>query len=108
MNQSDDGESKLRGLAEYLGELQQKDDANDRYIAALRRETLGRNPYVRRSTKKKSRESYCLLKSNGKFYIFWILMMYNDQSFRFVQIKPNSRHYSCKRRTKALLRWSPV
>ncbi|XP_065626837.1 putative serine/threonine-protein kinase-like protein CCR3 [Quercus suber] len=43
-----DGESKSRGLAEYLGELQLKDDANDRYIAALRRETLGRNPYVRR------------------------------------------------------------
>ncbi|XP_077241577.1 centrosomal protein [Tasmannia lanceolata] len=34
-------------LAEYLGELQRKEDTNDRYVAALRGETLTRNPYVR-------------------------------------------------------------
>ncbi|KAI4388344.1 hypothetical protein MLD38_000680 [Melastoma candidum] len=34
-------------LAEYLGELQRKEDTNDRYVAALRGETLTRTPYVR-------------------------------------------------------------
>ncbi|GLT81319.1 hypothetical protein SLE2022_254560 [Rubroshorea leprosula] len=34
-------------LAEYLGELQRKEDTNDRYVAALRGETLTRNPYQR-------------------------------------------------------------
>lgn len=34
-------------LAEYLGELQRKEDTNDRYVAALRGETLTRKPYVR-------------------------------------------------------------
>ncbi|XP_073004885.1 uncharacterized protein [Typha latifolia] len=34
-------------LAEFLGELQKKQDTNDRYVAALRGETLTRNPYVR-------------------------------------------------------------
>ena len=34
-------------LEEFLGELQRKEDTNDRYVAALRGETLTRNPYVR-------------------------------------------------------------
>ncbi|CAI0448861.1 unnamed protein product [Linum tenue] len=34
-------------LAEYLGELQRKEDTNDRYVAALRGETLTRKPYQR-------------------------------------------------------------
>lgn len=34
-------------LAEYLGELKRKEDTNDRYVAALRGETLTRKPYVR-------------------------------------------------------------
>ncbi|CAN0901874.1 hypothetical protein LINGRAHAP2_LOCUS21670 [Linum grandiflorum] len=34
-------------LAEYLGELQRKEDTNDRYVAALKGETLTRKPYVR-------------------------------------------------------------
>lgn len=34
-------------LAEYLGELQRKENTNDRYVAALRGETLTRKPYVR-------------------------------------------------------------
>ncbi|GMI70754.1 hypothetical protein like AT1G79390 [Hibiscus trionum] len=34
-------------LAEYLGELQRKEDTNDRYVAALRGETLTRTPYQR-------------------------------------------------------------
>uniref|UniRef100_A0A7N0VAS6 Uncharacterized protein n=1 Tax=Kalanchoe fedtschenkoi TaxID=63787 RepID=A0A7N0VAS6_KALFE len=34
-------------LAEFLGELQRKEDTNDRYVAALKGETLTRNPYVR-------------------------------------------------------------
>ncbi|KAM3683968.1 hypothetical protein ACB098_11G006200 [Castanea mollissima] len=33
-------------LAEYLGELQRKEDTNDRYVAALRGETLTRNPHI--------------------------------------------------------------
>ncbi|RYR68362.1 hypothetical protein Ahy_A03g014857 [Arachis hypogaea] len=42
-------ESHLRRkrLAEYLGELQRKENTNDRYVAALRGETLTRKPYVR-------------------------------------------------------------
>ncbi|KAJ6891788.1 hypothetical protein NC651_025089 [Populus alba x Populus x berolinensis] len=31
----------------YLGELQWKEDRNDRYVAALRGETFTRNPYAR-------------------------------------------------------------
>lgn len=34
-------------LAEYLAELKRKEDTNDRYVAALRGETLTRNPYER-------------------------------------------------------------
>ena len=34
-------------LGEFLGELQRKEDINDRYVAALRGEILTRNPYVR-------------------------------------------------------------
>ncbi|XP_073128016.1 uncharacterized protein [Henckelia pumila] len=34
-------------LAEYLAELKRKEDTNDRYVAALRGETLTRNPYQR-------------------------------------------------------------
>ncbi|XP_057949715.1 uncharacterized protein LOC131144840 [Malania oleifera] len=34
-------------LKEYFGELQRKENTNDRYVAALRGETLTRNPYVR-------------------------------------------------------------
>ncbi|CAM8905682.1 hypothetical protein QQ045_010703 [Rhodiola kirilowii] len=34
-------------LAEFLGEIQRKEDTNDRYVAALKGETLTRNPYVR-------------------------------------------------------------
>nr|VDD59753.1 unnamed protein product [Brassica oleracea] len=34
-------------LAEYLGELKQKQDTNDRYMAALKGETLTRKPYQR-------------------------------------------------------------
>ncbi|XP_057765226.1 uncharacterized protein LOC130985990 [Salvia miltiorrhiza] len=34
-------------LAEYLGELKRKENTNDRYVAALRGETLTRKPYVR-------------------------------------------------------------
>lgn len=34
-------------LGEYLGELQRKEDTNDRYVAALRGETLTRKPYQR-------------------------------------------------------------
>ncbi|XP_057474323.1 uncharacterized protein LOC130762607 [Actinidia eriantha] len=34
-------------LEEFLGELHRKEDTNDRYVAALRGETLIRNPYVR-------------------------------------------------------------
>ncbi|KAL6975034.1 hypothetical protein U1Q18_023828 [Sarracenia purpurea var. burkii] len=37
-------------LAEYLGELQRKEDTNDRYVAALKGETLTRKPYVRIQT----------------------------------------------------------
>ncbi|OVA06163.1 hypothetical protein BVC80_8865g22 [Macleaya cordata] len=41
------GQVNRERLAEYLGELQRKENTNDRYVAALRGETLTRNPYVR-------------------------------------------------------------
>lgn len=41
------GQTNRERLAEYLGELQRKEDTNDRYVAALRGETLTRKPYVR-------------------------------------------------------------
>ncbi|KHN25729.1 hypothetical protein glysoja_018303 [Glycine soja] len=41
------GQVNKERLAEYLGELQRKEDTNDRYVAALRGETLTRKPYVR-------------------------------------------------------------
>ncbi|KAL9402237.1 hypothetical protein Peur_006086 [Populus x canadensis] len=41
------GKVNRERLAEYLGELQRKDDTNDRYVAALRGETLTRNPHLR-------------------------------------------------------------
>jgi len=41
------GKVNRERLAEYLGELQRKEDTNDRYVAALRGETFTRNPYVR-------------------------------------------------------------
>lgn len=41
------GQVNRERLAEYLGELQRKEDTNDRYVAALRGETLTRKPYVR-------------------------------------------------------------
>lgn len=41
------GKVNQERLAEYLGELQRKENTNDRYVAALRGETLTRNPYVR-------------------------------------------------------------
>ncbi|KAJ7982102.1 Centrosomal protein [Quillaja saponaria] len=41
------GQVNRERLAEYLGELQRKEDTNDRYVAALKGETLTRNPYVR-------------------------------------------------------------
>ena len=41
------GKVNQERLAEYLGELQRKEDTNDRYIAALTGETLTRKPYVR-------------------------------------------------------------
>ncbi|BAU00515.1 hypothetical protein LR48_Vigan06g004500 [Vigna angularis] len=41
------GQVNKERLAEYLGELQRKEDTNDRYTAALRGETLTRKPYVR-------------------------------------------------------------
>ncbi|KAM7526927.1 hypothetical protein LguiA_016829 [Lonicera macranthoides] len=41
------GKVNKERLAEYLGEVQRKEDTNDRYAAALKRETLTRNPYVR-------------------------------------------------------------
>uniref|UniRef100_A0A5B7BVM4 Uncharacterized protein n=1 Tax=Davidia involucrata TaxID=16924 RepID=A0A5B7BVM4_DAVIN len=41
------GKVNKERLAEFLGELQRKEDTNDRYVAALRGETLTRNPYVR-------------------------------------------------------------
>ncbi|KAK6124552.1 hypothetical protein DH2020_041700 [Rehmannia glutinosa] len=41
------GKVNQERLAEYLGELKRKEDTNDRYVAALKGETLTRNPYVR-------------------------------------------------------------
>ncbi|XAR67237.1 hypothetical protein NMG60_11001916 [Bertholletia excelsa] len=41
------GKINKERLAEYLGELQRKQDTNDRYVAALRGETLTRNPPAR-------------------------------------------------------------
>ncbi|MED6132610.1 hypothetical protein PIB30_020620 [Stylosanthes scabra] len=41
------GQVNKERLAEYLGELQRKENTNDRYVAALRGETLTRKPYVR-------------------------------------------------------------
>lgn len=41
------GQVNRERLAEYLGELQRKEDTNDRYVAALRGETLIRKPYER-------------------------------------------------------------
>ncbi|KAL9230915.1 hypothetical protein vseg_006206 [Gypsophila vaccaria] len=41
------GQVNKERLAEYLAELQEKKDTNDRYVAALKGETLTRKPYVR-------------------------------------------------------------
>lgn len=41
------GKVNSERLAEYLGELQRKENTNDRYVAALKGETLTRKPYVR-------------------------------------------------------------
>lgn len=41
------GKVNQERLAEYLGELQRKENTNDRYVAALRGETLTRKPYQR-------------------------------------------------------------
>ncbi|KAK2991829.1 hypothetical protein RJ640_006389 [Escallonia rubra] len=41
------GKVNKERLGEYLGELQRKENTNDRYVAALRGETLTRKPYVR-------------------------------------------------------------
>ncbi|KAF4393476.1 uncharacterized protein LOC115708223 [Cannabis sativa] len=41
------GQTNRERLAEFLGELERKEDTNDRYVAALRGETLTRKPYVR-------------------------------------------------------------
>ncbi|KAK9937342.1 hypothetical protein M0R45_014139 [Rubus argutus] len=41
------GQTNKERLAEFLGELQRKENTNDRYVAALKGETLTRNPYVR-------------------------------------------------------------
>lgn len=41
------GQTNKERLAEYLGELQRKENTNDRYVAALKEQTLTRNPYVR-------------------------------------------------------------
>ncbi|EPS70388.1 hypothetical protein M569_04372 [Genlisea aurea] len=41
------GKVNRERLAEYLSELKRKEDTNDRYVAALRGETLTRKPYVR-------------------------------------------------------------
>lgn len=41
------GKVNQERLAEFLAELQRKEDTNDRYVAALRGETLTRNPYQR-------------------------------------------------------------
>ncbi|KAI3828421.1 hypothetical protein L1987_02522 [Smallanthus sonchifolius] len=41
------GKVNKERLGEFLGELQRKEDTNDRYVAALKGETLTRNPYMR-------------------------------------------------------------
>ncbi|XP_078150089.1 centrosomal protein [Carex rostrata] len=41
------GQVNKERLAEFLGEIQRKEDTNDRYVAALKGETLTRKPYVR-------------------------------------------------------------
>ncbi|XP_008798714.1 uncharacterized protein LOC103713531 [Phoenix dactylifera] len=41
------GQVNREWLAEYLGELQRKEDTNDRYLAALRGEVLTRNAHAR-------------------------------------------------------------
>ncbi|KAG8503509.1 hypothetical protein CXB51_001516 [Gossypium anomalum] len=41
------GKVNQERLAEYLGELQRKEDTNDQYVATLRGETLTRTPYQR-------------------------------------------------------------
>nr|GEW62116.1 GTP cyclohydrolase 1 type like [Tanacetum cinerariifolium] len=41
------GKVNKERLGEFLGELQRKEDTNDRYVAALKGETLTRNPYIR-------------------------------------------------------------
>ncbi|EES05093.1 hypothetical protein BDA96_05G137000 [Sorghum bicolor] len=41
------GQVNRERLAEFLGELQRKEDTNDRYIAALKGETLTRKRYER-------------------------------------------------------------
>lgn len=41
------GQVNRERLAEYLGELQRKEDTNDRYVAALKGETLTRKRYER-------------------------------------------------------------
>ncbi|KAL8461802.1 hypothetical protein ACS0TY_033050 [Phlomoides rotata] len=41
------GKVNQERLAEFLGELQRNEDTNDRYVAALKGETLTRKPYVR-------------------------------------------------------------
>ncbi|KAL3850996.1 hypothetical protein ACJIZ3_012878 [Penstemon smallii] len=41
------GKVNQERLAEFLGELKRKEDTNDRYVAALKGETLTRKPYVR-------------------------------------------------------------
>ncbi|XVE92452.1 hypothetical protein REPUB_Repub01dG0098600 [Reevesia pubescens] len=41
------GKVNQERLAEYLGELKRKEDTNDRYVAALRGQTLTRTPYQR-------------------------------------------------------------
>ncbi|KAK1305372.1 hypothetical protein QJS10_CPB11g01691 [Acorus calamus] len=41
------GKVNRERLGELLGEIQRKENTNDRYVAALRGETLTRNPYVR-------------------------------------------------------------
>lgn len=41
------GKVNKERLAEFLGEIQRKENTNDRYVAALKGETLTRKPYVR-------------------------------------------------------------
>ncbi|KAK4253573.1 hypothetical protein QN277_010227 [Acacia crassicarpa] len=41
------GQVNKERLAEFLGELKRKEDTNDRYVAALKGETLTRKPYLR-------------------------------------------------------------